>query len=161
MEISMRQGRIAAALLLSTFGFCSIATAQTLPAAPSTWVYSAASTISTGSQPTFTGWPTVVVPATPGVKHVLDCISVTIGTSQGYSGTYQMLQLEDGAAGSTILMRWPVVPTPNIQRIDLCGLNVVGTAGNAMTLRFTSGGATTTYNSSEYGAINVVGYDAQ
>jgi len=88
-----------------------------------------------------------------GVQHVADCVSFST-VDPGTSGAVEIIQLLDG---SSVLMQW-VISSPPITSaqgsISVCGLNVVGSVGSAMTLEFT-GSSTTTRES-----VNLVGHDA-
>lgn len=135
---------------------------NTLPTAPSEWVYTAIPTVSASTTPTFTAWPSIVIPAVAGAKHVVDCVSFTVGITTNGSA-YTVLALEDGVAGSAPLMQWAFLPQGTPQMVNLCGLSVVGTAGKAMTLVFTNGGGYYGYFAAggEYASLNLTGHDAQ
>lgn len=138
-----------------------------LPAAPAEWVYNAIPTVVGQYGPNFAGLPSIVVPAVSGAQHVVDCVSVSVGLTNPAvaSGSYVILQLQDGVAGSKPLMQWAFFPsgtTPQI--VNLCGLSVVGSVGNAMTLEFVdgaSGGETYNNTTTTYASLNLVGHDAQ
>jgi hypothetical protein len=157
-SIATKRSTLIALTLCSSM---TAAHAQALPIAPARWVYSATpATVPTG-QASFSGWPTIVVPAMPGVKRVVDCVSITYGGISAGNNRYRIVQLEDGAAGATPLMRWSINPVTITDRdIHICGLGVVGTAGNALTLRVFNP-LQSTYHPSEWVTLNLVGYDAQ
>ena len=50
--------------------FLHPAGAQSLPAAPAEWSYSAIPTVSATGYPEFSGLPSIVIPAVSGTKHV-------------------------------------------------------------------------------------------
>jgi len=120
-----------------------------LPAPPAEWVVfdyasgTAATTTKAGAA---------------GVQHVADCISFSgVVTGNSPSALTATVELLDG---STIIMRWdPGLPTraAGNAQVNMCGLNVVGTVGNSMTLEFTSG---TSGNSLTLENVNLVGHDA-
>ena len=87
-----------------------------------------------------------------GVQHVVDCISATVATS-GTAGGFINLHLFDGSG--VTLMQWllPVVSSQYGQAgVNLCGLNVVGTANQAMYFGFQS--------NSGYQSVEMIGHDA-
>lgn len=142
---------------------CVAARAQSLPAPPVEWSYSSASNLNGSATQSFSAWPAnIVVPAVSGVRHVVDCVSITVGWTGNTQGSpeFAVVQLQDGVAGSAALLQWAVLPQINAQTINLCGLNVVGTAGNAMTLTITKGGNYYGFEYTEYASLNLIGHDA-
>lgn len=98
-----------------------------------------------------------------GVKHVCSGISFSWANDGTANGTARSLvvTLRDGATGAgTILYNWPVRITTtatdqnNFGRVDLSGLNLLGTAATAMTLEFTGTAPDHTFL-----AANITGYD--
>jgi len=99
---------------------------------------------------------TITRAASAGVKHVATAISVVlVGGAAGETGPVYVY-LRDGASGlGTIL--WGATlraPTANSVPISLTGLNIPGTAGNAMTLEFAFAPAATTLES-----VALTGYE--
>jgi hypothetical protein len=120
-----------------------------LPAPPAEWVVNASGNISAAA----------TKPGVAGVQHVADCIQVTSivgGTSpQPYGNLIELLD------GTTVIMSWLQTSLPNTQaasQTSLCGLSVVGSVGNAMTLKYQGGENTTQSVTVEY--VNLVGHDA-
>lgn len=58
-------------------------------------------------------------------------------------------------------MQWGFVPQLTPQTVNLCGLSVAGSVGNAMTLEFVSGGEYYNNTTTTYASLNLVGHDAQ
>ncbi len=118
---------------------------QTLPAPPAEWVLT-----DLAVNPTLA---TVTKAGASGVQHVADCISAT-GFETGSAGSWSHLELFDGDA---LIMEWglaePLIAN-GMGQISICGLNVVGTVGNSMTLEFDSSPA----GGEE--SVNLVGHDA-
>jgi hypothetical protein len=144
---------------LAIVGSSMLLHAQSLPTAPSEWTHTASTSASTTSGQNFNPLPSITVPAVSGAKHVVDCISFATGFFNN-GGISFLVILEDGAAGSTPLLQWQINGT-TAQTVNLCGLSVVGTAGNAMTFRFAGTPGTNPIFLPSFGSLNLVGHDAQ
>jgi hypothetical protein len=122
-----------------------------LPTAPAEWTFT--------SMPSQGTAPSIVIPAGgSGVKRVVDCVSINDIHVGSTSGSFDQVLLENGVAGSAKLMRWDLgIPAANSggASIQVCGLNIVGSANTAMTLRFGSvnGGSISA-------SVDLVGHDA-
>jgi hypothetical protein len=89
--------------------------------------------------------------AVAGKQHIAECIVATFaaGASAPTAVTVNVY-LRDGASGSGAIrysaaMSLPAVAGQSAAPLQLCGLNIAGTAGSAMTLEFSgSGGSNTT-----------------
>jgi len=92
---------------------------------------------------------TAVKPGVAGVQHVVDCVTFTGYVSSGSQTTF--VDLIDGSTG---IMQWSFLLTTQSSQVSLCGLNVVGSVGNSMTLEFTNANV----NSEE--SVNLIGHDA-
>ena len=99
---------------------------------------------------------TITQAASAGVKHVCTAISVVlVGGAAVESGPVNVY-LRDGASGAGTIL-WGATlraPTANSVPISLTGLNIPGTAGNAMTLEFAAASPATTLES-----VALAGYD--
>lgn len=146
-------------ILLALFSTIAVGQ-QTTPAPPAVWDYTVTSQVAipTGG-PTFTAWPSITIPAVSNIQHVLNCISFTIGTTLSSGGQYAVLQVEDGVAGSTVLKSWAFVPLITPHTVNVCGLNTVGSTGNAMTIEIVKGGNFYGFMPNEYATITVEGRD--
>jgi hypothetical protein len=125
--------------------------AQSLPPAPAEWV------LEGGGSGTFAS---VTKPSVAGVQHVADCVSMT-GSTIG-TGAVPIAATVSLLDGNTIVMLWefPLATyASGANHVSLCGLSVVGTAGNSMTLRFNGSQNTSTSLSEE--TVNLIGHDAQ
>ena len=101
------------------------------------------------------GTPTISKAAAAGVRHV--CTGISISVSAGATAqTPVVVNLRDGATGAgTILASWALSTIANSTTgLNLAGLNIVGTAGSAMTLEFAATTATAVV-----GSVNLFGYD--
>lgn len=129
-------------------------------APPNTWNYTVTSTvaIATGG-PTFTGWPSIVIPGVVNIQHTLNCIDFTVGVSLGNGGSWAVLQVEDGLPGSTVLKAWAFVPLITPHTVNVCGLNTVGTKGNALTIEIVPGGNYYGFLPNDYATITIEGRD--
>lgn len=137
---------LTACFLSYKVGSTPTAHAATLPPPPAEWVLSDFSETAGVDA-------SVTRPAVAGVQHVADCVSFssyTTGTS-----IFGHIALLDG---TTTLMFW-TVPQANTASgssgVSVCGLNVVGSVGNSMTLQYQSGTANPNAQS-----VNLVGHDA-
>lgn len=88
------------------------------------------------------------------VRHVASCISISVAAA----GTAQpaiQVNLRDGATGAgTIIRSWQLAaPANDSQPVDLCGLNMTGSANTAMTIEFAAATAAATQAS-----VNLTGY---
>ncbi len=117
-----------------------------LPAPPAEWVL---------SDFEYTKVASVTRAGVAGVQHVVDCVSVTeddTGTAgTAYDGRAELLD------GSTVVMTWDVPATyyaTGAGQVSLCGISVVGTAGNGMTLEFIGRGTGVEQS------VNLIGHDA-
>jgi hypothetical protein len=123
-----------------------------LPTAPTTWTLNSAPGIH-GVSPTVTR-----AAGGSGVKHVATCISVRDYNTGSTANTEQVF-LRDGPSGTgAVLAEWliGITSTVNDERsVDLCDLNIVGSANTAMTLEFG------TMNNLHYANVLLIGYDAQ
>lgn len=102
---------------------------------------------------------TVTRSAVTGVRHVANCISASAGAAAAPAATVLAVNLRDGASGVG-----PILWTTNITasatatnhgNVDVCGLNIVGTSGAAMTIEFVGGLA------NEVESVSLSGYDVQ
>lgn len=115
-----------------------------LPAPPAEWVVT-----NTTNGPTAA---MAIRAGVAGVQHVADCVSFS-AIDPG-SLAEERAQLLDG---TTLLAQWVIAapPTTSAQgSVSLCGISVVGSVGNSMTLSFT-GSASTVVES-----VNLFGHDA-
>jgi len=112
------------------------------------------------NQPAVNTVATATKPAVPGVrhicKHVSACLASTTGLAAAATG---LLALRDGASGAgTVIAIWQL-SIPNVlgqmAQITLTDLDIVGTAGNAMTLEFTAAAGAGTLET-----VTLSGYDA-
>lgn len=122
-----------------------------LPASPGTWALDA---YGNGSSS-----PVYVTRSAggSGVQHVATCVTANffILPGQGLSESSTVLVLRDGGTTGSVLLSWEFLVPPNkTENINLCGLNVVGSANQAMTLMIGNPSGTAV-------VINLVGYDAQ
>lgn len=149
-----------AALSLLLLFATAFATAQatTPPVPPAVWNYTVTSTvaIATGG-PTFTGWPSITIPALANIQHSLNCIDFTVGVSLGNGGSWAVLQVEDGVPGSTVLKSWAFVPLITPHTVNVCGLNTLGSVGHAMTIEIVPAGNYYGFLPNDYATINVEG----
>ena len=93
-----------------------------------------------------------------GVRHVANCISFSAGSIVAPALTALTVNLRDGASGvGTIIWTHeviiPATTGEDTPPVNLCGLNIVGTAATAMTLEWSAALA----NLSE--AVSLSGYD--
>ncbi len=101
------------------------------------------------------GTPTVSRAAGGGtVRHVAVCVSVNVGAAATAQPVVQV-NLRDGATGAgTILRSWQLAaPANDSAQVDLCGLNITGSANTAMTIEFAAATAAATQAS-----VNLSGY---
>lgn len=156
----MRLKNVVLSFVLAILSTVAAFAQQPTAAPPDVWNYTAISqvAISTGG-PTFVGWPTITIPGITNVQHVLNCIDFTVGTTLSTGGDYAVLQVEDGVAGSTVLKSWAFVPLLTPHTVNVCGLNTVGSLGNAMTIEIVKGGNFYGFLPNEYGSITVEGRD--
>jgi hypothetical protein len=87
---------------------------------------------------------TITQAAVVGHRHVATCIAFAGASVSAPSLTFMSVYLRDGASGSgAILMQFPITISAsagqNVAPFAICGLTVIGTAGNAMTLEFSAG----------------------
>ncbi len=147
---------LAACLLSYKFGSAPTARAQTtLPAAPAEWsvfrsAYSSAPQYAT-------------VAGSLGVQHVADCIIAgAIPTPGSVPKGPINVKLYDGSATTSPSAYLLLIDLPqgNLAtgggQVQLCGLNLQGTAGRPMQLEI--GGELSTY---PWLSVNLVGHDAQ
>jgi hypothetical protein len=129
-----------------------------LPAAPKTWVLTA---MNPGN---YVG-ASVSRPALASGQHVATCVAATMTFGTGWTGNaYPILVLRDGPPGTgNILMQW-FIPlysgSQNPYPLEICGLNVVGTANTPMTLEFTVGPLNVGNSNAPTQIVNLIGYDA-
>jgi len=103
---------------------------------------------------------TITHAAVVGKAHVADCViaAFVAGATAPVAATVNVV-VRDGAAGSgTIKFQRPLSITavagdPGVP-MEACGLSIVGTAGNAMTVEFTAAGGANTIES-----VFIRGYD--
>jgi hypothetical protein len=82
--------------------------------------------------------------AATGVRHVAYCVGYTLTATTAPAATSLNVVLRDGATGAgTIIWQHTVVATAGTGNLvtphTVCGLNIAGTAGTAMTLEFSAG----------------------
>jgi hypothetical protein len=98
---------------------------------------------------------TITKAAVAGVRHICDSITATIACS-GTAQTPINVVLRDGLTGVGAIL-WSAklaAPINGMADIELNGLSIPGTAGNAMTLEFTGAGAAATEQ-----AVSMIGSD--
>jgi hypothetical protein len=88
------------------------------------------------------------------VRHVATCISVSVAAAATAQPAVQV-NLRDGATGAgTIIRSWQLsAPANDSATVDLCGLNMTGSAATAMTIEFAAATAANTQAS-----VNISGY---
>ena len=88
------------------------------------------------------------------VRHVATCVSVNVGAAATAQPVVQV-NLRDGATGAgTIIRSWQLAaPANDSATVDLCGLNMTGSANTAMTIEFAAATAANTQAS-----VNLSGY---
>jgi hypothetical protein len=129
------------------FGSAPVAHAQSLPASPATWSL-------TNSYDGATGQVSVTQPAVSGAQHVVTCITAFMSAGTAAQTTNVFL-INGSATGTDYLLHWNMqAPAGSSSTVNLCGLNLVGTADTPMTLEIADG-TDISVN------INLVGYDAQ
>lgn len=91
---------------------------------------------------------TVTLPPVTGQSYSVNCVSFSADALVAPSFTgFLTVVIRDGASGvGTIMHEWRyVVPAAqklgSIVRLDFCGLQLINTAGNALTIEFTAGAA--------------------
>lgn len=122
------------------------AASLTLPTAPATW------SLTSGLKGS--GGALITKPAGgSGVKHVATCVVATLSNNGGsFTPT---LTLWDGNTSGTLLLEWALFPyTTGQTSVNVCDLNVVGSANTPMTLDIGAG-------ANQFVSANLVGYDAQ
>lgn len=94
-----------------------------------------------------------------GVRHVADCVSISAGASTAPTATQLTINLRDGATGAgTILWSTEITAgatATNHGNVNVCGLNLIGSAATAMTLEYGAALA------NEFEAVTLSGYDVQ
>ena len=92
--------------------------------------------------------------AVPGIRHF--CTSICAALAAAAAQTIIQVNLRDGASGAgTILWSQSIlVPIGGYVDIQISGLNIPGTAGNAMTLEFSGAPVATNVES-----VALTGYD--
>ncbi len=150
--LSYRLGSSPAALAKSPTPGQESSAPPPLSAPPAEWAITGANTGSTTPA-------SAVKAGAAGVQHVADCIAASgyITGSDPVPFPTQVLLLD----GTVVLMRWEIVLpsyTAGYFQVGLCGLSVVGTTGNSMTLEFFSAQDTATSVSLE--TVNLIGHDA-
>lgn len=139
---------LGACLLSYKFGSVPVAHAQSLPPSPNTWVlHNAGGNVTTPL--------TVTKPAGgSGVQHVATCVIATFSNQRTTSFT-TVAYLFDGNYGGPQLLTWNIAaPGGPSDSVNLCGLNVVGTANTPMTAAIGD-------NTNIFVTVGLVGYDAQ
>ncbi|SRR6266851_3213166 len=131
------------------------AASPTLPTAPATWTAHWPVSNPISQDPSVTR-----AAGGAGVKHVATCISVHFINSSGTLVSFPV-ELRDGPSGTgTTLAEWQIGSTatngPGAQ-IELCDLNIVGSANTPMTLEVNPGN----WGAKGTASVNLVGYDAQ
>jgi len=88
------------------------------------------------------------------VRHVATCVSVSVAAA-GTAQPAVQVNLRDGATGAgTIIRSWQLAaPANDSASVDLCGLNISGSANTAMTIEFAAATAAATQAS-----VNLSGY---
>ena len=119
-------------------------------ASPDTW--------DINSEPGLGVQATVSLAGVPGVRHVAQVIAATM-VQTGTTATNDFLVIRDGACGSgTVIfdVRMSVTTTGGDQKnVYLSGMNVIGTAGNAICIEFGTGHTGVIEN------VNLLGFDTQ
>jgi|SRR5882757_626494 len=94
-----------------------------------------------------------------GVRHVADCVTISAGASTAPAATQLTINLRDGATGAgTIIWSTEITAAAtatNHGNVNLCGLNLIGTAATAMTLEFSA------LLTNEFESVTLTGYDVQ
>jgi hypothetical protein len=101
------------------------------------------------------GTPTVSKASGGGsVRHVAACVSISVAAA-GTAQPAVQVNLRDGATGAgTIIRTWQLAaPANDSATVDLCGLNITGSAATAMTIEFAAATAAATQAS-----VNLSGY---
>jgi hypothetical protein len=100
---------------------------------------------------------TITKAALAGYRHVCDGIVVTLACA-GTAQTPIQLVLRDGTtgAGAILLSAKLSAAINNMADLELNGLGIPGTAGNAMTLEFTGAGVAASEQ-----AVTMIGSDVQ
>ena len=93
------------------------------------------------------------------MRHVCDCVSIAAGAAAAPTATVLTINLRDGATGAGTVI-WSTEITAgataaNHGNVNLCGLNLIGSAATAMTLEFSA------LLTNEYEAVTLTGYDVQ
>jgi hypothetical protein len=78
-----------------------------------------------------------------GVKHIVDCVSFSASSIVAPALTSLVINVRDGATGAgTIIWTWQVAISAttgqNVAPHSICGLNLVGSSGVAMTAEFSA-----------------------
>jgi|GEM_PF-3430628 len=78
-----------------------------------------------------------------GVRHILDCISFSAGSTSAPALTQLSINVRDGASGggSVIWQHTVIIPAAtgqNVSPFGLCGLGLVGSSNTAMTIEFSA-----------------------
>lgn len=109
------------------------------------------------SDPAVNTQATVTRAGVVGVSHVCTSIGLCLSNSGAAASAIVKAYLRDGASGvGAVLWSANIIAGPGFgDYVHISGLNIVGTAGNAMTLEFAAaGGANTQEN------VSLTGYDA-
>jgi hypothetical protein len=81
----------------------------------------------------------VIAAGAAGVKHVVDCVSFSAGSTTAPVLTKLTIDVKDG---STVKQQWTVVipasTGQNVAPFSVCGLNITGTAATAVTVEFSA-----------------------
>lgn len=95
------------------------------------------------STPAVSNQATASIAAEAGVRHVVDCVTFSAGSTTAPALTALTVNLRDGATGAgTVIHQWQVVVAnatgQNVVPFTECGLNLAGTTNTAMTLEFSA-----------------------
>lgn len=122
-----------------------------------------ATTWEINSAPAFGARATVSLAAVTGVRHTAQCISASVSsnnTTAACGPTGLDLVIRDGASGAGTIVWQTNLSTPATNganaNVAVCGLSVVGTRGNAMTVEFGTAGAANCLE-----RVNASGIDTQ
>jgi hypothetical protein len=88
------------------------------------------------------------------VRHVAVCVSVSVAAAATAQPAVQVNLRDGGTGAGTIVRSWQfAAPANDSAQIDLCGLNITGSAATAMTIEFAGATAANTQAS-----VNLSGY---
>jgi hypothetical protein len=125
------------------------ATGAALVSLPGDW--------SQGQTPAAATQATTTRAAVAGLRHICTSLAATLATGATAQAAAAILVLRDGATGVGAIL-WTkqiILPINGVWDLNVSGLNIVGTAGNAMTLEFTAAGV-----AGSFASVALTGHDA-